>query len=237
MTFLSVRDMTTPRGRARNTRYRKPGEDARPFDQNSACVDRFRSLGKCYGVIYPSRFGTDGLQFHPATNANGASRHLHWDLRKQQAMLNVTLNKKTPAVLALLLLVLTSPTITACTTVQAQSTATAELKNVSLDHALKISTHAALDAGFTIASESWSAPSGLISATRNGNRLLTWANPVIQIYISENMGASTLQISSTVQGQLFDYGTTSDVITDFCNSLARIDPPTHWPELTNGPFL
>jgi hypothetical protein len=66
---------------------------------------------------------------------------------------------------------------------------------------------------------------------RGGNPLLTWDNPVINIYVSENMGTSTIHIASTVGRQIVDYGTTSTVVDDFCDALARIETGAH---CTNG---
>jgi hypothetical protein len=56
--------------------------------------------------------------------------------------------------ISLIVILLTSPVFTACTTIQTRSGAVAELKDVSLDNAISISTQAALAAGFTIVSMS-----------------------------------------------------------------------------------
>jgi hypothetical protein len=127
--------------------------------------------------------------------------------------------------ISLIVILLTSPVFTACTTIQTRSGAVAELKDVSLDNAISISTQAALAAGFTIVS--MSKESGFILAVRGRNSLLTWQNPAINIFVSEARGTSTIQIASTVGGQLVDYGTSADVVNDFCVALARIETGAH----------
>jgi hypothetical protein len=127
--------------------------------------------------------------------------------------------------ISMIAILLTLSAFTACTTIQSRSMGVAELKDISLDRAISISTQAALAAGFTIASIS--KESGFILAVRGGNSLLTWQNPAINIFVSEAKGTSTIQIASTVGGQLIDYGTTADVVNDFCGALARIEMGAH----------
>jgi hypothetical protein len=70
--------------------------------------------------------------------------------------------------------------------------------------AFQIATQSAIDAGFTITSAT--KGSGLITATRDANSLLSYQNPTINILVSSNGSTSNINVASTVGGQIVDYG-------------------------------
>jgi len=112
--------------------------------------------------------------------------------------------------------------LTACTTIQTRATSTAHLAGMDSDTAYNAAMHAAVSAGFTILATN--KDSGFIIATRARNPFLTHQNPVINIGIIELNGEIQLNITSTVGGQVVDYGTTQDTVDDFCNALHNLLP-------------
>lgn len=110
----------------------------------------------------------------------------------------------------------------ACTTVQTRNSGTATLSEVPADRAYQIVTQAAMNAGFTI--ESSDSVSRMIIATRGANALLTYENPKINISVVQFDSNSRINISSTVGGQIADYGTTGKTIEDFCVELVSLYP-------------
>src|SRR3954453_24026578 len=72
-----------------------------------------------------------------------------------------------------------------CTTkIQSRSAASLDLTGVDYNKAFRDATQAAVDAGFTITSANKDA--GLTTATRGGNRLLTYSAPVINITVLDS---------------------------------------------------
>jgi hypothetical protein len=107
--------------------------------------------------------------------------------------------------------------VAGCTTVQSRTTGVAQLNNVDLDEAFAAATNAAVTAGLTIVGVEKDA--GLINATRGANSLLTYQNPLINIFVQKVGDGAQIRIASTVGGQLLDYGTTKKTIEDFCAAL------------------
>lgn len=114
-------------------------------------------------------------------------------------------------------LIILAIVLSACTSLQTRSTATANLPGKNKPQAFDIAMHAAMASGLTVISAS--KETGLINATRGANPLLTWQNPAINILVTSEKTSSRITLGSTVGGQLIDYGTTSDTLDDFCNAI------------------
>lgn len=112
--------------------------------------------------------------------------------------------------------------VAACTTVQTRTTAEVGSLSMSADEAFDVAKRAALEAGLTLTSVD--SDNGFITATRGANAMLTYQNPVINISVDENAEGTSLFISSTVGGQMVDYGTTASTIEDFCSAITRTLP-------------
>lgn len=111
-----------------------------------------------------------------------------------------------------------------CTTVQARTGASATFPASDRVSSFRLATDAALAAGFTLTSSD--SASGLIVATRGSNRILTWENPTINIRVAWADGLASLAMSSTVGGQIIDYGTTAGTMRDLCAALTSLQPAT-----------
>jgi hypothetical protein len=70
--------------------------------------------------------------------------------------------------------------------------------------------------------------SGLITATRGANPMLTWKNPVINISVAQYGESSQIRIASTVGGQMNDWGVTKKTIQNYCDSLRVHLPNVQW---------
>jgi hypothetical protein len=116
-----------------------------------------------------------------------------------------------------ILVVICSLLFAGCTTLQTRSVATAKAPSLSFEEAYRAATQAAISAGFTIMSTD--KDSGLITATRGANPMLTWQNPVINISVAQYGETSQIKVSSTVGGQMNDWGVTKKTIQDYCDSL------------------
>jgi hypothetical protein len=118
--------------------------------------------------------------------------------------------------------ILVASVLGSCTTVQSRSSASANLDGVGYDEAFRTATQAAMDAGFTIGTAD--KDTGLITATRGANSLLTFQNPIINITVLDDGNGAAISIASTVGGQMVDYGTTASTIDDFCAALRTREP-------------
>jgi len=111
-------------------------------------------------------------------------------------------------------------TLTACTTtIQTRTTGETLAIDKTKSEVFDIARRAALEAGLTITSVD--RDGGLIMATRGSNAFLTYQNPVMNISVDEYPNGTSLFISSTVGGQMVDYGTTASTIQDFCSAINR----------------
>lgn len=108
--------------------------------------------------------------------------------------------------------------------VQARTGASATFPASDRVSSFRLATDAALAAGFTLTSSD--SASGLIVATRGSNRVLTWENPTINIRVAWADGLASLAMSSTVGGQIIDYGTTAGTMRDLCAALTSLQPAT-----------
>jgi hypothetical protein len=96
--------------------------------------------------------------------------------------------------------------------------ATASVPNGDGAAVYNAAMQAALSAGFTITNTD--QESGFIVATRGANPLLSYNDPVININVIELEDEVSLTVSSTISGQVVDYGTTKSTIEDFCAALS-----------------
>jgi hypothetical protein len=111
----------------------------------------------------------------------------------------------------------------ACSTsIQTRATGMGFIKGADYDAAFQSATSAAMAAGFTIGSADKST--GLINATRAANALLTYSNPAINIMVQRGTDGVSIQVASTVGGQIIDYGTTRKTIQDYCDALLKALP-------------
>ena len=63
--------------------------------------------------------------------------------------------------------------------------------------------------------------SGFILATMPRNPMLTWDNPAVNITVIEVGNKIQINIQATIGRQMVDYGTTNNIVEDFCNKLKK----------------
>ncbi len=63
--------------------------------------------------------------------------------------------------------------------------------------------------------------SGFILATMPRNPLLTWQSPAVNITVIQVDNKIQVNVQATIGGQMVDYGTTKNIIEDFCNKLQK----------------
>ena len=106
-----------------------------------------------------------------------------------------------------------------CTTIQARESYKFQLPGYNKKQAFEESLSAATSAGMTVLNTD--AASGTSLAIRSGSRFLTYRDPQINVIVRSTGDTSSVEITSIVPEQLYDWGTSKRVVQDFCSELQK----------------
>jgi len=112
--------------------------------------------------------------------------------------------------------------VVSCASAQKQTSANAIVSTGSYEEVFDSVLRVVRDAGLVVLEID--KENGFILAEGTSVRSLTWEDPTINIFLSKKDTGVEISITSTVHGQIYDYGTSKNTIESFCASLEKTYP-------------
>lgn len=105
------------------------------------------------------------------------------------------------------------------TTLMVNSKGIVSVTNKTFDEVFSIVLLTATESNLTLIDVNKS--SGFILATKPKNPFLTWESPSVNITVIQIENKIQINVQATIGGQMVDYGTTKNIVIDFCNKLQK----------------